>query len=97
MRRQEVIRTLADHNDIFKTRFDVNSVSIFGSVARDEANADSDVDVLVVFARSPGMFQFIRLKEYLENILSCPVDLVTKNALKKQLSERILKEAIRVT
>ena len=97
MRRQEVIKKLESHRDIIQSRFDVSSISIFGSVARDEASAESDVDLLVTFTRSPGMFQFLRLKEYLESILSCRVDLVTKNALKKQLSDQILKEAIRVT
>ena len=97
MRRQEVIKKLESHRDIIQSRFDVSSISIFGSVARDEASAESDVDLLVTFTRSPGMFQFLRLKEYLESILSCPVDLVTKNALKKQLSDQILREAIRVT
>jgi len=97
MHRKEALKTLSDNYDILTTQFAVSSISIFGSVARDEASEGSDVDVLVTFDRSPGMFQFLRLKEFLEKILSCRVDLVTKNALKKQLSDRILKEAIRVT
>jgi len=97
MRKQDVLKKLSDNHDILKSRFDVNSISIFGSVARDEAGEESDVDVLVSFDRSPGIFQFLRLKEFLENILSNRVDLVTKKALKKQLSEQILREAVRVT
>ncbi len=95
MRRDQALKLLAEKRQTLHSRYDVNTLSVFGSVARDEADEGSDVDILVTFKRSPGMFQFLRLKEYLENILSCRVDLVTRNALKEQFSERILKEAIR--
>lgn len=56
---------------------------------------ESDVDVLVEFDDRPiGLFEFIDLKEYLEEILDRPVDLVTEDGLKRQLREGILKEAI---
>ena len=63
-------------------------------MARDEAAAESDVDILVTFVKTPGMFGFLELKEYLEYLLQCPVDLVTKNALKYQFREQVLQEAI---
>jgi len=72
----------------------VASLSLFGSVARDEATVKSDVDILVTFVQTPGIFSFLELKEYLENILQCSVDLVTRNALKKQFREQILQEAL---
>ncbi len=95
MRRDQALKILAEHRETLHSSYGVDTLSVFGSVARDEAGEGSDVDILVTFDRSPGMFQFLRMKEYLENILSCRVDLVTRNALKQQLSERILKEAIR--
>lgn len=70
------------------------SLSFFGSVARDQATADNDIDMLVVFKESPALFKFLELKAHLENLCQCPVDLVTKNALKKQLREQILEEAL---
>ena len=47
------------------------------------------------FDRPVGLFAFSRLRFYLQEILGCPVDLVTPDALTQQLRERILKEAVR--
>lgn len=94
MRRQNILKILAEHRAEIESRFDVASLAIFGSVARDEAVTGSDVDILVTYVHSPGMFGFLELKEYLEDILHCPVDLVTKNALKKQFRDQILQEAL---
>ena len=95
MRQQNILKILAEHRAEIESRFGVASLAIFGSVARDEAVAGSDVDILVTYVQSPGMFGFLELKEYLEDILQSPVDLVTKNALKKQFREQILQEALR--
>ncbi|HUV49617.1 MAG TPA: nucleotidyltransferase family protein [Anaerolineae bacterium] len=94
MKRQNILKILAEHRSEIESRFGVVSLSLFGSVARDEAVAESDVDILVTFVKTPGMFGFLELKEYLEYLLQCPVDLVTKNALKYQFREQILQEAI---
>ena len=94
MKRQNILKILAEHRSEIESRFGVASLSLFGSVARDEAAAESDVDILVTFVKTPGMFGFLELKEYLEYLLQCPVDLVTKNALKYQFREQILQEAI---
>ena len=74
--------------------FGVKSLAIFGSVVRDEARADSDVDILVEFSRPVGLLAFLKLKRYLEKILGKPVDLVTSKALRPQWRERIIQEAI---
>lgn len=68
---------------------------LFGSVARDEARTDSDVDLLVEFDRPVGLFTFIRLKRYLEEILETPVDLGTPDSLKPYLQESVFREAVR--
>ncbi len=94
MRREEALRLLAEKRDEI-ARFGVKSVAIFGSVARDEAGPDSDVDVLVEFGVPTGIFEFLRFKEYLERLLGRQVDLVTPGALKPRLRDRILGEAIR--
>ncbi len=94
MKRQNILKILAEHSSEIESRFGVASLSLFGSVARDEAAAESDVDILVTFVKTPGMFGFLELKEYLEYLLQCPVDLVTRNALKYQFREQILQEAI---
>lgn len=68
---------------------------IFGSVARDEAQLESDVDLLVEFDRPVGLFTFVRLKRYLEEILASSVDLGTPDSLKPYLQESVFREAVR--
>ncbi|MCU0525499.1 MAG: nucleotidyltransferase family protein [Elainella sp. Prado103] len=92
--RQIVIQTLVNHQEQLK-RFAVSTLLLFGSVARDEAHAESDVDLLVEFEKPVGLFTFIELKEYLEEILNCSVDLGTPQSLRPTLREVVLKEAIR--
>ncbi len=94
MRRDEALQILKSHKQEL-TKFDVKSLAIFGSVARDEAGPESDVDILVEFAKPIGLFEFVRLKTYLEELLQRKVDMVTPDALKDRLREQILKEAIR--
>ena len=81
---------LSDH---YRDR--LQSVVLYGSAARQEMTADSDIDLLVEFSVPVGMFEFLDLKEYLESILKVQVDLATESALKKQLKAQILKEAVR--
>jgi predicted nucleotidyltransferase len=75
----------------------VRSLDLFGSVARGEASPDSDVDLLVEFDRPIGLFHFFRVQRRLEEILDARVDLVMRDAVKPQLRDRILAEAIRAT
>lgn len=92
--RQEILSRLAAERALLE-RYNVRALSLFGSVARGEEAERSDVDLLVEFSRPIGFFQFVRLQRALEAILGRRVDLVTPNALKPQLRDRILKEAIR--
>lgn len=96
MQRDEALEILSSHLEEIRQKFDVTSLALFGSVARGQAGADSDLDILVEYAKTPGLFGFLDLKEYLEDLFCLPVDLVTVNALKKQLREKILAEAVRV-
>jgi len=73
----------------------VQAVWLFGSVARNEATPASDVDVLVEFSGPVTIFEFIRLRRRLEAVLERSVDLVTRDALKPRLRDRILAEAVR--
>lgn len=94
MKREHALERLSGHRRELES-FKVASISVFGSVARDEAKEGSDVDLLVEFSEPVGLFQFVQLKRYLEGLLGARVDLVTPGALKAQLRERILSEAIR--
>lgn len=94
MRHEEALQILSKHRKRLE-EFSVKSISLFGSMARDTLREDSDIDILVEFSRPVGLFEFVRLQRHLEQLLGRPVDLVTLDALKPELRERILKEAIR--
>ena len=94
MKRDEVLQLLASHSADLHAR-GVRSLSLFGSVARDAAADRSDIDLLVEFDRAVGLFAFIDLRDYLQHVLGQRVDLVTPEALRPQLRERILAEAVR--
>ena len=90
----EILQTLAAHQAELRGKFTVKSLALFGSVARNEANENSDIDVLVEFSAPVGLFEFLSLQEYLKDLLGRKVDLVTPAALKPQLRDRILQEAV---
>lgn len=94
MKRDEVLSILAAHREQLHA-LGVKSLNLFGSVARDEARPDSDVDFLVEFTEPGGLFQLFRVQHYLEDILGCDVDLGTEDALREHLREPVLKEVIR--
>lgn len=93
MMRDEALRIISEHEGEIRAH-GVARLSLFGSVARDEASPESDIDLLVEFDKPIGLFEFVDLKNYLESILGRQVDLVSKNGLKRQLRDGILKEAI---
>lgn len=96
MQREKIIRILNEQQKILAERYSVEKLSLFGSVARDEARDDSDVDLLVEFSQPVGLFHFIELQQWLEFILGCKVDLGTLRSLKTDIKEQVLREAIRV-
>ena len=75
----------------------VGSLSLFGSVARDEAGPESDVDLLIELGRPMGLFDLGRIQVRLEEIMGCKVDLVMPDALRPRLRTRFLAEAVRAT
>ncbi len=95
MKRDEVLRVLAASREELGS-LGVRSLSIFGSVARDEAQPGSDVDMLVEFDRPTGLFGLIRLKHRLEELLGCSVDVGTPNGLRPSIRDDVLREAVRV-
>ena len=95
MRRDEALALLRAHQADLK-RFHVKSLSLFGSVATDEAGPGSDLDLLLEF-EGPATFDlYMGLKLFLEDVLDCRVDLVMSKALKARMRPQVEREAVRV-
>lgn len=83
---------IQENKRYLEERYRVKQIGIFGSFARGEEHKSSDIDILVEFKEPIGLFEFMDLEEYLENLLQIKVDLVSKKALKPRIGEYILKE-----
>jgi len=94
--RDLALEALRKHKNNFEIQYCVTKLGIFGSVARDEAKGDSDVDI-VIEMKKPDLFFMVHIKETLENEFQSSVDIVHyRNEMNKFLKERILTEAIYV-
>jgi predicted nucleotidyltransferase len=96
MKRDEVVYLLHEQQKELVERYQIVSLSLFGSAVREKARAGNKINILVKFARPTGFFQFLDLKKHLETLLGCKVDLGKPGWLKPHLKIRILQEAIRV-
>jgi uncharacterized protein len=92
---EDVLNTLRSHEQELR-RIGVVHASVFGSVARGDARADSDIDVLVELdeAHPMGVFEYARLKLYINEILRGAGDVVNRRTLKPLLRESILRDAV---
>ncbi len=90
---KKIEETLKKYKPFLREKFMVKKIGIFGSYARGEESGESDLDILVEFYAPIG-WEFIDLKEFLENIFGKKVDLVTVKALKPQIKNNILKEVV---
>lgn len=93
MRQAELLEILRAHPDEL-SHYPIKSFAVFGSVARDEAHDESDIDLLVEFNQPIGLFDFVRLQETLTALLGKQVDLVTPAALHPSMRDQILAEAV---
>ena len=91
----DVLQTLRTHENELRL-LGVSHVAVFGSVARGEALATSDIDVLVDLDenRSMGIFEYARLKLYVNELLAGAADVVNRRTLKPLLRDNILRDAI---
>jgi predicted nucleotidyltransferase len=92
---KDVLRVLKENRHEFG-RFGVISVRVFGSVARGEASAASDVDVLAEFERPLTFKRYMGFKVFLEDLLGLDVDLVTEKGLRERVRPFVERDAIRV-
>ncbi len=96
MNKEQVIALLKKNINSLRD-FHVKALYLFGSVVRGDEKQTSDIDILVEFEHDAhiGLFEFSRLQRTLSGILGCEVDLVTPEALHKEMKGRIMEEAVR--
>ena len=97
MNAQDALQRLSEKMPDIRQRFAVRLLAIFGSVARNEAGSESDLDVLVEFVGRPTFHNYMGLKLFLEELFGVSVDLAIPSDLRAALRPRIEKEALRVS
>ncbi len=90
---ESILEQLSQMAEKLKHDFSVRSIGLFGSLARNEACVESDVDILVDFVE-PTFDHYMDLKFYLEKLFGRPVDLVIADTVKPRLKPAIEREVI---
>jgi uncharacterized protein len=92
----KIKQKIKQHKKELEEKYKVKEIGVFGSCVRGEERKNSDIDILVEFIEPVGLFEFMDLEEYLEDLLGGKVDLVSKKALKPRIGQHILKEVMYV-
>lgn len=71
----DYLQLLRQYKDAFADKYGIQRIGIFGSVARGEQTEDSDVDIVVSLIK-PRLFYLVHIKEDLQRLFGCPVDIV---------------------
>lgn len=95
--RDAALAALRAHKPVLERRFGVAELALFGSVARDEADENSDVDILVRFhpAVAAGA-AYLNTAHYIEDLLGRRVDLVEREALRPELRRYVEPDLVHV-
>ena len=75
-------------------KYPIKKASLFGSFARNEANADSDIDILIEPAQPITLFDVLRLEKELSDATARKIDILEFSAIKLSIRDNILKDAI---
>ena len=96
MSRDEVLQQLRSHKNVLVEQFGITALALFGSTARDEAQDNSDIDLLVRFDGPATSRRYFGVQFYIEDLLGQSVDLVTDKALRPELRRYVEAEAVDV-
>jgi len=91
---EEIKKRLEKLKEVIKDRYKAEVVGIFGFYVRGEQKEESDLDVLVKFSRGVTLFELVSLSVFLEEELGIKVDVVPYDAVREEIREKVLKEAI---
>ena len=90
----EIQKTIVEAKDEIRQRYRAEIKGIFGSYARGDFHADSDLDLLADFDEGANLLDLIGLQQFLEDKLGCKVDLVSSRSLRAELRTSVLDEMI---
>ena len=91
---EELKKIVAEEKDKIRKEYKAQIVAVFGSYARGDFHADSDLDLLVNLDAGASLFDLIGLQHFLEDRLGCKVDVGTRNSLREEIRESVFNEAI---
>ena len=96
MNRDEALEKLKRFKSHNASKYGIERIGLFGSVARNEATQSSDIDVCIQ-TKTPDMFMLVHLRDELMDVFDTPVDLVRlRDSMNPYLQKRINREAIYV-
>lgn len=87
----EILSKLTELKPILYKDYAVKEIGLFGSYSDNSNTEESDIDILIELEKPIG-WKFFTLELFLENVFNKKIDLVTKNALKEQVKDQILKQ-----
>lgn len=95
MRRDDVIARLKEAEPALRAR-GIRRAAVFGSVARGEERPDSDIDIMIEVDPEAHItvFEYVGLKEYIGGLFDGPVDVVSRNGLKRYIAPAATADAI---
>lgn len=96
MKREDVIRILQAQRKELMERYQIASLSIFGAIVRGENASNKKIGVLIRFARPTRFLQLFDLKNHLEALLGCAVEMGKPQSLRPEFRALVLREAVRV-
>ena len=98
MHKKDILNYLKSNQNYYYNQFGIQFIGLFGSFSRDEANNNSDIDILYKIDKDKklSMFKYLKLTKQLENFFNKKIDLVRYEMLKPQIKEYIQKDIIYV-
>jgi predicted nucleotidyltransferase len=94
MSKDQILEQLRELSAQVERDYKAEIEGIFGSYARDEATDASDLDVLVNFKKGATLYDLVGVGQFLEDILHCKVDVVSRRALREEIRPNVLGDLV---
>ena len=94
LKTEELLVKIRELKPLIKKQYKVRNIELFGSIIREDKTENSDIDILVDFEEGADLFDMAGLATFLEEKLKLRVDVVPKRALREEIRESVLREAV---